>query len=440
MPVPAALISAALRQTSFYWILGLIAGAPYPLLTLSYKRSLYYKLRTLKSIMGNNSVFAAYVRRFGRRGDSESAVNELFGLTYHWTTYALAVFLNMFVIFAAFCTCAVKGGISMGLPVKLESLMQSAPPTLLLGLGGAYVLGLYDVLGRYRVGDLYPSYLHFNWLHMFVAAFLAPLLAQAFIPAVAYPVAFGIGIFPLKDSLDTARRYASKKLDLTPATPATESSALSKIQGMTQETIDRLEEEGITSTVHLGYSDPIRLLLRTNISWVILLDLMDQSLLYNYLGEQMSQLPPLGIRGSIEMAALGQRLYEGDEEDKRCANIAIALMASRLGYTDDAALTLIRTFYEDGQVDLLWELYTDETPSNVPKDDNRPKNEKKPTPPVLHEVPPEILENTPLAQARPPKTDEMPPPDTHLTQQGQRGESNANQEEKTQKAQVMKAD
>ncbi len=436
MPFPATLVPAAFHQAGFFWILCLLAGAPYPLLALSYKRSLNYKLRTLQSFMNNNSLFAAYVRRFGKRGDSDSAVNELFGLTYHWTTYALAVFLNMFVIAAAVCLCAVNSGISMGLPAKLESVIQSAAPTLLLGLGGAYVLGLYDTLGRYRSGDLYPSYLHFNWLHMFVAAFLAPLLSQAFTPAIAYPVAFGIGIFPLKDSLDTARKYASKKLELTPATPATEGSALSRIQGMTPETIDRLEEEGITSTVHLAYSDPIRLLLRTNIPWVILLDLMDQSLLYNYVGDQMSQLRPMGIRGAIEMAALGQRLYEGGDEDKRCAELAIKLIASRLGCPDDAALTLMRSFYEDGQVDLLWELYTDETPTHVLKDDTARKDEEAIAPPVLHEVPPEILQNVPLAAARPPKTLEMPPPDARIIQEGE-DHSDAQEKRKAAKAQEI---
>jgi hypothetical protein len=342
--------------------------------------------------MANNSLFAAYVRRFGRRGDSESAVNELFSLTYHWTTYALAVLMNVTVVAAAVCICAVRGGISMGLPDRLDTLVRSVTPTLLFGLAGAYVLGLYDTLRRYRVGDLYPSYLHFNWLHMVVAAFLAPLLAQAFTPAVAYPVAFGIGIFPLKDSLEMARKYAAKRLELPSAAPPSEGTALNKIQGTTQETIDRLEEEGITSTVHLAYSDPIRLLLRTNIPWVILLDLMDQSLLFNYLGEQMSQLHSVGIRGAIEMAAIGQRLYEGSDEDKRCANLAIGLIASRLNFTNEAALTLVRTFYEDGQADLLWELYTDETPTGVLKDSSTAAV----TEPGSQAVQP--------IQARPPKT------------------------------------
>jgi len=400
MMFPAALVPPAFLQPAFYWMLAFLAGMPYPLLMLSYRRTLNYKHQTLRSFMNNNSLFSAYVRRFGKRdGSPNAAVDELFGLTYHWTTYALAVVFNMLVIAAAVCICAVRGGIPMGVPAPLRTLIESAPPTLLLGLSGAYVLGLYDTLRRYRVGDIYPSYLHFNWLHMFVAAFLAPLLSKAFTPAIAYPVAFGIGVFPLKDSFDTVRKYASKRLELTESTPAAEGSALSKIQGMTQEVIDRLEEEGVTSTVHLAYSDPIKLLLRTNISWVIILDLMDQAVLFNYLGDQMSQLRSIGIRGAIEVAAIGQRLYEGDAEDQRCANLAIDLIATRLSSSKEAALVLVRTLYEDGQVDLLWELYTDETPTGVLRDDG--ETDDKPSK-ILHQIPVEILK--PIQEARPPKT------------------------------------
>jgi hypothetical protein len=330
--------------------------------------------------MTNNSIFEAYVKRFGKHGSRESATAELFGLIYHWRIYALAVLFNVAIVTAGACVAMVRADIRMGLPNSFETLIARAPATLLLSLGGAYVLGLYDMLRRYRVGDLYPSGLHFYWLHMVVAAFLGPLLAQAFAPGVGRAVAFGIGIFPLKDSLDTVKKYAAKQLKLQSATPVGEGATLNKIQGLTPETIERFEEEGVTSTVHLAYSDPIKLLLRTNIPWVIIIDLMDQALLFNYLADSAAQLRPLGIRGSIELAALGQRLYEGNDEDKRCATLAMHLMAERLNSSDDAALTLVRTLYEDGQVDLLWELYTPETPVGV-LGKHSDEDERSPRPP-----------------------------------------------------------
>ena len=291
---------------AFYWCLCLVVSSPYILLPIFYAKVLIGKRRTIENLMSDNAIFAAYVKRFKKQKQEnpDQAVQDLFGVTYHWTLYALAIVLNVAVVAAGVCASLVHGGISMGLPPVFESLVLTVPPTLLLSFGGAYVLGLYDMLKRYRVGDLYPSSLHFNWLHMVVAAFLGPLLAQAFSSGVGLVVAFGIGVFPLKDSLETARKYALKRLQLTSPTPTGEGVTLSKIQGVTPEMIERLEEEGITSTVHLAYADPIKLLLRTNIPWVILIDLADQALLFNYVGDKMSELRSLGVRGSIEMAAI----------------------------------------------------------------------------------------------------------------------------------------
>ena len=64
------------------------------------------------------------------------------------------------------------------------------------------------------------------------------------------------------------------------------------------------------------------------------------------------------------MAAIAQKLDRGGD-DKQYAEMAIHLVAARLGFSDHEALTLIRTLGEDGQVDLLWELYTSETPGAV---------------------------------------------------------------------------
>jgi hypothetical protein len=365
-PSNGALWFVTFGSSRWYWYLCVAVGLPYILVPISYGRVLRYKLRTIESFMSNNAVFAAYVNRFGPANNRAGAAPGLFGLTYDWRVYGLAIFFNLVIIAAAVCVCLIRGGVSMNLPLALEALLATAPVTVLLSLGGAYILNLYDLLKRYRVGDLYPSCLHFHWLHMIVAAFLGPLLAQAFAPGVARVVAFGVGIFPLKDSLDTVKKYAAKRLELSPTRVAAEGASLNKVQGLTQETIERLEEEGINSTEHLAYSDPIKLLLRTNIPWVILIDLIDQALLYNYVGDKITELRSIGIRGAIEMAAIVQDLLKGDEEEKKCARMRIHIVAVRLGLSDDdEGLNLVRSFYEDGQVDLLWELYTPEFPDQV---------------------------------------------------------------------------
>jgi len=364
-PLYEVLFFPAFGPMGFYWSLGLVPSLPYVLLSLSYGRVLRHKSQVIEGFMSNSAIFAAYATRFGTATHGKKAISELIGIAYHWRLYALAILLNVTVVGAGVYVCLIRSGVSMGLPSPFEAMLAATPSALLLSLGGAYVLNLYDLLKRYRVGDLYPSCLHFHWLHMVVAAFLGPLLAQAFSPGVSRVVAFGVGAFPLKDSLDAARKYAAKRMELSPTGPVGETSTLARIQGLTPEIIERLEEEGVTSSEHLAYSDPVRLLLRTNIPWVILIDLIDQALLFNYVGDRVTQLRPMGVRGSIEMAAIAQYLDKGDAEEKRCAGIALRLVASKLGLTDDEALILVRGFAADGQVQLLWELYTPEFPDEV---------------------------------------------------------------------------
>jgi hypothetical protein len=122
---------------AFYWLLCLLASAPYILLPISYGRVNKGKLRTIESLMADNAIFAAYVKRFRKQVGPDQSAQELFRLTYHWTLYALAIVLNVVVITAGVCVSLIRGGISMGMPDTFEKLIVTVPPTLLLSFGGA---------------------------------------------------------------------------------------------------------------------------------------------------------------------------------------------------------------------------------------------------------------------------------------------------------------
>ena len=342
----------------FYWLLVILPGTPYLFLSAAYGRILKYKRFKMQGLIDQPRVLDTYVINFGKVGDKkEDLVDELFALHYNWWAYGLAVIFNMLVIAAAVAIAFVQGGIPLGLPAELKFYVLRAPAALTIAMAGAYVLNLYDVLRRYRTNDLSPSSLHFTWLHMIVAAFLGPLLSQAFVPAVALPVAFGVGVFPLKDSLDTVMNLAKKKLEITSTAQPCEPPTLQKLQGLTGEIIDRLDEEGLTSTVHVAYADPIRLLLRTNIEWAVIIDIIDQALLFNYVGDRIEQLRPIGIRGGIELATIGRELLASTSDaDKQRGQAAAAAIAARLGQTQDEVRGLIQTCWEDAQVALIWAL------------------------------------------------------------------------------------
>jgi len=342
------------------WVIAVAPGVPYSLLYMGHRKNLLNKRNMLNNLMSEEGVFDSYQARFGqadeKREKREKIVADLFDLYYRAGTYWMAVALNIVVVTMGMAIGMIRAGISLGLPGEIEALARSAPLTLSMGFAGAYLLSLYDTLRRCRTSDLSAYSLHFTWVHMILASILAPLVCQAFTPAVGAPVAFGLGLLPIKDTVDFARESAKKKLEMSPTTQASKGPPLSLVQGLNKDVIDRLEEEGITSTVELAYYDPIKLFLKTNFQWAWVIDVMDQAILINYIGDKIEVLRPVGIRGAIEMTVLGEPTRAGATVQQRISNV-VAIVASRLGMTQDEALNLGDNLYEDGQVDLLWELF-----------------------------------------------------------------------------------
>lgn len=341
----------------FYWALAVAPSVPYMLLYASYRRNLFHKRDSLANLMSQKGVFDSYQSRFGRAGDHPvHIVEELFNLYYRTSAYWLAIGLNVTVITLGVAIGMVRVGVPIWFPGAIGTLAKSAPVTLSLGFAGAYVLSLYDTLRRCRTADLSAYSLHFTWVHMVLASILAPLICQAFQPAVAAPIAFGLGLFPIKDTVDFVRQTTKKRLAISVTPDTVTGPPLSLIQGLNKEVIDRLEEEGISSTVELAYYDPIKLLFKTNFQWAWVIDVVDQAILINYLGDKIDALRPVGIRGAIEMTVLGEPVDGGGTAEKRGDQV-VAMVAKRLGATEAEARNLGDNLYEDGQVDLIWQLY-----------------------------------------------------------------------------------
>jgi hypothetical protein len=340
----------------FYWTLAFAPSLPYMLLYASYRRNLFHKRDALANLMSQKGVFDSYQSRFGRAGDQQQhIVQELFNLYYRTSAYWLAIGLNVVVITLGVAIGMVRVGVPIWFPGAMGTLAKSAPLTLCLGFAGAYVLSLYDTLRRCRSADLSAYSLHFTWVHMVLASILAPLVCEAFQPAVGAPIAFGMGLFPIKDTVDFARQSAKKRLEISVTPESVSGPSLSLVQGLNKEVIDRLEEEGISSTVELAYYDPIKLFFKTNFQWAWVIDVIDQAILVNYIGDKIEALRPVGIRGAIEMTVLGEPT-DGGTADQRVGQV-IAIVAQRLGATEAEARNLGDNLYDDGQVDLIWQLY-----------------------------------------------------------------------------------
>lgn len=218
---------------------------------------------------------------------------------YGRTRYLSAILISSVVTGVATYYLATSsfGGFLIGTPNALPTPVQ-------VGLMGAFAWNLWLLLSSYDTLDQIPS--TFYWMAFrYVVAIVAGSIAGQ-IPkynGTASVFALTATVIPYPRLLEFLR----SKIPTLKKDHAGEPS-IWKIQGMPQSTIDRLATLGIYTTQELAYSDPLMLLFRTNFQPKVVIDWIDQCLLYNYVGESLGEdikhLRVRGIRGSIEMSGL----------------------------------------------------------------------------------------------------------------------------------------
>jgi hypothetical protein len=362
---------------TLYWLAAILPSAPFLLIYLAYHRTLLGKRLTVQQVMVRKNVLASYLNALGKADSAndkpltpEMVVETLFNLYYHWGSYAFGIAVNMVVTCILSIAILSKAGVPLGLPPALGALAARLLPTVAFGFAGAYIWNLYDLLNRYRGVDITPASFQFSWLRLLAGAIIGPLVSLAAADGIKNLVAFGVGVLPLQTIFQFVADYATKRLAITSNQTPADPPTLHKLQGMTVNQIARLAEEGIDSTATLAYSDPVKLFLKTDIEWVVVIDMIDQALLFNYVGDKLSSLRPEGIRGSIETAVIYERLESGDDDEIAAAKDLIAKIADKLGQSPSETLNLIRTIWEDGQVNLLWQFFGDAFQDSDKDDDN----------------------------------------------------------------------
>jgi hypothetical protein len=350
---------------TIYWLAAAAPALPFLVLYMAYRRTLLGKRFTVQQVMVRKGVLTSYLNVFGRTDASaekkdvepNEVVDALFNLYYHWASYGFGLVLNIVITTAITVCMFIRAGINMGLAPGLESLGQGMSPAVAFGFAGAYLWNLYDLVKRYQVVDMTPASFQFCWLRLLTATIVGPLASLAAAEGIKNAVAFGFGMLPLQAIFQYFADFATKRLNIGVSQKPVAGPTLHYLQGMTADIIDRMSDEGIDSTATLAYADPMKLFLKTDIEWVVIIDIIDQALLFNYVGEKLESLRPTGIRGSIELAVIYERLVNGDKADVTQATELTRLLAQRIGMSMAEMRNLIQTVWEDGQVELLWELF-----------------------------------------------------------------------------------
>lgn len=342
-------------QTFIAWFLAACSGLIYVILVFAYfARYQRRRKEVIPVIQGSEKARTFYAKRSSDpakgRPNGVLEASELRGGNYAWPI-ALTALTTFFFVTLGF----IRVGIDLHLGEQFTSPVQRIPSTLFLGFIGAYLWGIYECLVRFRIHNWTANSQYFIWVRLLIGACVGPLAAAITDEHFKPLVACGIGAFPA----ETIRKWMLATVGARLTLPGEQGIAMrpswSTIEGVNHELVERLAEIDVLSPTHLSCADPLTVYTRTNIAWKVVLDLIDQAILVQYVDEKIALLRPLGIRGAIEMAVLSSR---------RPADAAAIFQdaADAMGVDAPAVRNLSANLVEDPQVNLIWELWFEKRP------------------------------------------------------------------------------
>lgn len=259
----------------------------------------------------------------------------------------------------------VVGGISVFLAVSTalrnQGLVESTFAFIdvkLIGvaaIAGAYMWVVNDFIARSRRLDFSPADVHWGVLRLTIAIPLGYAIAGIASDSAGPLIAFGAGAFPLATLIGILQRTTlSKTGNAEPVAP--QDDHVIKLQGVNKAIAERLANEDITTVTQVAYCDPVRLTMRSNLTFNVVTDLMNQALAWEYLDDGMDKIRPFGLRGAVEIRHFIDALGGKGAQAVR-AKQALPEVAKALGQTEPTLLNAFDEIARDPFTDYLFSIW-----------------------------------------------------------------------------------
>ena len=221
-------------------------------------------------------------------------------------------------------------------------------------IAGAYVFVSLEAIGQVARRDVAAEDLCFHALRYMGCVPVAFALSSLVKNDAALIIAFAAGAFPLPMIARIVRQDAQKRLGVT-ASADTQADLITKLLGVDDAVFERMREIGITSIGQMAWADPISLTMRTNMSFMFMLDLVSQALAWSYLGEKLETLRPMGLRGAFEIRVLMNEANDPDSPLNANALDVIPQAAQAVGLTLPQFLNVTHQVGDDETAEFLVE-------------------------------------------------------------------------------------
>lgn len=325
----------------------------------------------------NTNARRAYFEMFARSepqpvgNDAHQQFEELYSRWFGRQHFILPLALLSAVVLTAVSALVLTG---LGHLEKSQMPTYALPKTAMSAIAGAYLWVANDFISRARRLDFAPSDVLWGALRLMIAIPLGYAFGRvAPGPDLASFLAFALGAFPLASLIGMLQRLANRLLALETKSEAADE--LDNLQGVNKTIKDRLANEDILTVSQVAYCDPVRLVMRSNLNFVFVTDLMNQALAWIYLESSLQHIRPMGIRGACEIRCFMRELFDTTSEDPAAdsarlrAAAALPAIAAKVNVSEPCLLIAFSEIGEDPYSIFLSRIWSDSTivPIGSPK-------------------------------------------------------------------------
>ena len=221
---------------------------------------------------------------------------------------------------AIIVTTAVLSKVGYLPPQKL-----ALPEIAIAAIAGGYMWVLSDFIARMHRRHFARADIYYAVLRLVIAVPLGFAFTDLLpIEKGTLFIAFALGAFPLGPIMSILRRLTYKRLGIEDTgNEATDQPV--KLQGINAVISERLQNEDIFTITQLASEDPIRLTMRTNLSFNFILECISQALAWMYLGDNLDKIRPFGLRGAHEIKSLMDESENIDPDQGQTADAKMAI-------------------------------------------------------------------------------------------------------------------
>ncbi|HEX4240172.1 MAG TPA: hypothetical protein VHZ53_02095 [Steroidobacteraceae bacterium] len=191
------------------------------------------------------------------------------------------------------------------------------PITAMAGASGAYLWTANDLISRARRLDMAPSDVMWAVLRLVISIPMGYAFARIGSPSLAPFVAFALGAFPLAQLIGMMQKVMERTIKLQGGS-AESADDIVKLQGINPVIAGRLAMEDINTITQIAYCDPVRLIMRSSLTFNFITDCMNQALAWMYFQDALNVLRPLGVRGAVELRCLIEELDDATAASPEC--------------------------------------------------------------------------------------------------------------------------